>query len=62
MPKVVIDFYDAQLLCGAVCDFLFLNEQNWRKFRNDHDQIKAAKDRLAAALQTAEDDWLEERK
>ena len=62
MPKVVIDFYDAQLLCGVVCDFLYLNEKNWRKLRNDHERIKAAKDRLAAILQTAEDDWWKETK
>lgn len=62
MPKVEIDIYDAVLLCGVVCDFLYLNEKNSRKLRSDHEKIEAAKDRLAAALQTAEDDWLEERK
>ena len=43
MPKVGIDIYDAALLCGVVCDFLYLNEKNSRKLRSDHEKIEAAK-------------------
>ena len=61
MPRVEIDYYDAQILCGAVSDFLYLNEKTYRHFRADHERIEAAKDRLAAAIQKAEDE-LEETK
>lgn len=61
MTKVEIDIHDAQILCGAVCDLLYLNEKIYRHFRPDHERIEAAKDRLAAAIQKAEDE-LEETK
>lgn len=61
MTKVEIDIHDAQILCGAVCDLLYLNEKTYRHFRPDHERIEAAKDRLAAAIQKAEDE-LEETK
>lgn len=54
MTKVEIDIHDAQILCGAVCDLLYLNEN--RHFRPDHERIEAAKDRLAAAIQKEEDE------
>lgn len=56
MPKVEIDIYDAVLLCGVVCDLLYLNEKTYRHFRPDHERIEAAKDRLAAAIQKEEDE------
>lgn len=63
MEKVKLDFYDAVLLCGVVCDFLYLNEKNSRKLRSDHEKIEAAKDRLGAALQKLEEEmWKEFRK
>lgn len=61
MTKVEIDIHDAQILCGAVCDLLYLNEKTYRHFRPDHERIEAAKDRLADAIQKAEDE-LEETK
>ena len=61
MTKVEIDIHDAQILCGAVCDLLYLNEKTYRHFRPDHERIEAAKDRLAAAIQKEEDE-LEETK
>lgn len=59
--QVEIDYYDAMILCGAVCDLLYLNEKAYRHFRSDQERIEAAKDRLAAAIQKAEDE-LEETK
>ncbi len=56
MTKVEIDIHDAQILCGAVCDLLYLNEKTYRHFRPDHERIEAAKDRLAAAIQKEEDE------
>ena len=56
MTKVEIDIHDAQILCGAVCDLLYLNEKSYRHFRPDHERIEAAKDRLAAAIQKEEDE------
>jgi|GEM_PF-4416690 hypothetical protein len=56
MTKVEIDIHDAQILCGAVCDLLYLNEKTYRHFRLDHERIEAAKDRLAAAIQKEEDE------
>ena len=56
MTKVEIDIHDAQILCGAVCDLLYLNEKTYRHFRPDHARIEAAKDRLAAAIQKEEDE------
>lgn len=47
------------ILCGAVCDLLYLNEKAYRHFRSDHERIEAAKDRLAAAIQKAEDEFEE---
>lgn len=58
MTKVEIDIHDAQILCGAVCDLLYLNEKTYRHFRPDHERIEAAKDRLAAAIQKEEDEEL----
>ena len=59
MTKVEIDIHDAQILCGAVCDLLYLNEKTYRHFRSDHERIEAAKDRLAAAIQKGEDEFEE---
>lgn len=59
MTKVEIDIHDAQILFGAVCDLLYLNEKTYRHFRSDHERIEAAKDRLAAAIQRAEDEFEE---
>lgn len=59
MTKVEIDIHDAQILCGAVCDLLYLNEKTYRHFRPDHERIEAARDRLAAAIQKAEDEFEE---
>lgn len=59
MSKTVqfeLDYYDALILCGAVCDLLYLNEKTYRHFRPDHERIEAAKDRLAAAIQKEEDE------
>lgn len=56
MTKVEIDIHDAQILCGAVSDLLYLNEKTYRHFRPDHERIEAAKDRLAAAIQKEEDE------
>lgn len=56
MTKVEIDIHDAQILCGAVCDLLYLNEKTYRHFRPDHERIEVAKDRLAAAIQKEEDE------
>lgn len=56
MTKVEIDIHDAQILCGAVCDLIYLNEKTYRHFRPDHERIEAAKDRLAAAIQKEEDE------
>lgn len=56
MTKVEIDIHDAQILCGAVCDLLYLNEKIYRHFWPDHERIEAAKDRLAAAIQKEEDE------
>ena len=63
MPKVEIDIYDAALLCGVACDFLYLNEKNGRRLRSDHEKIEAAKDRFGAVLQKSEEEmWKEFRK
>lgn len=34
--QVEIDYYDALILYGAVCDLLYLNERNYRQLRRDH--------------------------
>ena len=56
MTLVENDIHVAQILCGAVCELLYLNEKTYRHFRPDHERIEAAKDRLAAAIQKEEDE------
>lgn len=60
--QVEIDYYDALILCGAVCDLLYLNERNYRQLRRDHERIQAAKERLDAAIERASEEFTDERK
>ena len=59
--QVEIDYYDALILCGAVCDLLYLNERNYRRqLRRDHERIQAAKERLDAAIEEFTDERKEQ--
>ena len=60
--QVEIDHYDALILCGAVCDLLYLNERSYRQLRRDHECIQAAKERLDAAIERASEEFTDERK
>lgn len=62
ISKVEIDYYDALILCGAVCDLLYLNERSYCHLRRDHERIKAAKEHLDAAIQRASEEVTDERK
>ena len=60
--QVEIDYYDALILCGAVCDLLYLNERSYRQLRRDHERIQVAKERLDAAIERASEEFTDERK
>lgn len=59
--KVEIDFYDAQILCGAVADLLFVNEKSGRIIRRDHERIDEARKRLWDAIEKAREEWVNAR-
>lgn len=61
MDKVEIDFYDAQILCGAVADLLFVNEKSGRIIRRDHERIDEARKRLWDAIEKVREEWVNAR-
>lgn len=61
MYKVEIDFYDAQILCGAVADLLFVNEKSGCLIRGDHERIDEARKRLWDAIEKAREEWVNAR-
>lgn len=61
MDKVKLDFYDAQILCGAVADLLFVNEKSGRIIRRDHECIDEVRKRLFKEIEKVRAEWVNAR-
>lgn len=61
MDKVKLDFYDAQILCGAVADLLFINKKYGCVIRRDHECIDEVRKRLFKEIEKVRAEWVNAR-